>query len=83
MLFQHIAKFKAGTIKGLPAKIGKERINNHAVINTAHTKRGNLSKVNPGALIFMIVTTKLIAPNKEEIPAKCKLKIDKSTAGPK
>jgi hypothetical protein len=34
----------------------------------------------PGALIFKIVTIKLIAPNKDEIPAKCKLKIAKSTA---
>ena len=28
------------------------------------------------------MTIKLIAPNKEEIPAKCKLKIAKSTAAP-
>jgi hypothetical protein len=29
-----------------------------------------------------MVTIKLIAPNKEETPARCKLKIPKSTAGP-
>jgi hypothetical protein len=33
-------------------------------------------------LIFRIVTIKLIAPNSEEIPAKCKLKIAKSTELP-
>ncbi len=49
----------------------------------AQTKRGNLSKVKPGDLILIVVTIKLIAPNKEEIPATCKLKIDKSTAAPK
>ena len=34
------------------------------------------------ALILKIVTIKLIAPNKWLTPAKCKLKIAKSTAGP-
>jgi len=34
------------------------------------------------ALKWVIVTIKFMAPNKEEIPAKCKLKIAKSTAGP-
>ena len=29
-----------------------------------------------------MVTIKFIAPSKEEIPAKCKLKIAKSTEGP-
>ncbi len=33
-------------------------------------------------LIFIIVVIKLIAPSNEEMPAKCKLKIDKSTAAP-
>jgi hypothetical protein len=33
--------------------------------------------------MLIIVEIKLIAPNKEETPAKCKLKIAKSTAGPK
>jgi len=33
-------------------------------------------------LIFNIVTIKFIAPNIDEIPAKCKLKIPKSTALP-
>ena len=66
-----------------PANTGKDNINNQAVINTAHTNKGNLSNVNPGERIFIIVTTKFIAPYKDDIPAKCKLKIDKSTAAPK
>jgi hypothetical protein len=36
----------------------------------------------PRHLIFIIVLIKLIAPNIEEIPAKCKLKIAKSTEPP-
>jgi hypothetical protein len=66
-----------------PANTGKDKTNNQAVIKIAHTNKGNLSKVKPGDLIFIVVTIKLIAPNKEEIPARCKLKIDKSTAAPK
>jgi len=38
--------------------------------------------LTPRALIFNIVVIKLIAPKIEEIPAICKLKIAKSTAGP-
>jgi hypothetical protein len=36
----------------------------------------------PGDLILNKVTIKLIDPTNEEIPAKCKLKIAKSTPGP-
>jgi len=35
--------------------------------------------VNPLNCILTIVVIKFIAPNKEEIPAKCKLKIAAST----
>jgi hypothetical protein len=83
-LFQQIAEcFKAGTIKGSPAKTGKDKIRSHAVINTAQTKSVNLSQVKPADLVLITVTIKFIAPSKEEIPAICKLKIDKSTAAPK
>lgn len=46
------------------------------------TNNGILSKVIPGALIFIIVVIKFIAPNIDEIPAKCRLKITKSTEPP-
>jgi hypothetical protein len=65
-----------------PAKTGRDNNNNIAVINTAHTNNGNLCIVNPGALIFKIVVIKFIAPKIELIPAKCKLKIAKSTLPP-
>jgi hypothetical protein len=35
-----------------------------------------------GNLILKIVVIKLIEPNNDEIPARCKLKIAKSTAAP-
>ena len=81
-MFQHIAGFKAGTINGSPAKIGKDNSNNQAVINTDQTKRGNFSNPKFILLILIVVVIKFKAPNKEERPAKCKAKIDKSTAGP-
>ena len=37
---------------------------------------------NLGDLILIIVVIKLIAPNKEETPAKCKEKMAKSTDPP-
>jgi hypothetical protein len=65
-----------------PAKTGKDNNNKIAVIKTAQTNRGNLCIVIPGALIFNIVVIKLDAPSIELIPAKCKLKIAKSTEPP-
>jgi len=41
-----------------------------------------LCKDIPLVLIFKVVLIKLIAPNNEETPAKCKLKIAKSTEPP-
>jgi hypothetical protein len=50
-----------------------------AVTNTDQTNNGNKSHVILIHLIFSIVVIKLIAPNIEEAPARCKLKIAKST----
>jgi hypothetical protein len=63
-----------------PAKTGKDKINKKAVINTDQTKRGIWCIPIPGARIFKIVVIKFKAPSIEEIPAKCRLKIAKSTA---
>jgi len=65
-----------------PAKTGNDNINKNAVINTAQTKRGNLCIVIPGALILKIVVIKLTVPKIDDIPAKCKLNIAKSTEPP-
>ena len=78
---QHTARFRAGAISS-PASTGNDNNNNIAVINIAHTNNGNLCKLIPLVLILSTVVIKLIAPNKEETPAKCKLKIAKSTLPP-
>jgi hypothetical protein len=54
-----------------PARTGSDSNSRKAVINTAHTKRGALLAVIPGALMLVIVTMKLIAPKIEETPARC------------
>jgi len=62
-----------------PAKTGNDNNNKTAVIKTAQTNKGTICIFKPTCLIFIIVVIKLIAPIKDEIPAKCILKIAKST----
>lgn len=62
-----------------PASTGKDNNNKKAVTKTLQTNKGNMCIRKPGTLIFFIVTIKFIAPNKEDKPATCKLKIAKST----
>ena len=47
-----------------------------------HTNKDTLCKLIPFVLIFKAVVMKFIAPNNEDTPAKCKLKIAKSTEAP-
>jgi len=61
------------------ANTGKEIIRSNAVTKTAQINKGIIFIFNPGVLILIIVTMKFIDPKIEEIPAKCKLKIAKST----
>ena len=61
------------------ANTGKDINNKKAVINTAQVNRGIKFIFIPGTLILNIVTIKFIAPKIDDIPAKCKLKIAKST----
>jgi len=65
-----------------PANTGKERRSKKAVTNTDQTNKLSRSKVIPGERILKIVVIKLIAPKIEDIPAKCKEKIAKSTEVP-
>jgi len=65
-----------------PANTGRDNNSKNAVIKTDQTNNGIVYIVKPGTLILNIVVIKFIAPNKEEIPAKCKLNIAKSTAPP-
>ena len=54
----------------------------NAVTKIDQANSGILCNVIPGVLIFRIVVIKLTAPKIDEAPAKCKLKIAKSIAGP-
>jgi hypothetical protein len=65
-----------------PAKTGNERSNKIAVITTDHTNKGIRSNEMPIARILITVVIKLTAPKIDEIPAKCKEKIAKSTDPP-
>lgn len=64
-----------------PANTGKESKSKKAVIKTDQTNKGILLRYIPRVRILKMVDMKLIAPPIEAIPAKCKLKIAKSTAG--
>lgn len=65
-----------------PAKTGRDNNSNKAVINTDHTNKGIRSNVILFIRIFMMVVMKLMAPRMEEIPARCREKIPRSTALP-
>jgi len=78
-----VLKFRSvNNIVIAPAKTGKDNNSKMAVISTDHTNKGIESKVSEEERIFIIVVIKLMAPKIEEIPAKCNLKIAKSTANP-
>lgn len=65
-----------------PANTGKLNKRMKAVTKTAQTNRGIRCMVIPGARILIIVVMKFKAPKIEAAPAKCKLKIAKSTEPP-
>lgn len=65
-----------------PASTGSERRRSTAVITTAHTNNGIRSRVIPWGRILMTVVMKLTAPRIEEIPAKWRLKMARSTEDP-
>jgi hypothetical protein len=65
-----------------PAKTGNEKRRRKVVIKMAHTNKGICSVVFKEVRMFKIVVMKLMAPRMEETPAKCKLKMVKSTDAP-
>lgn len=64
------------------AKTGRDRRRRTAVMRTAHTKRGVWYWEIAGGFMLIIVVMKLIAPRIDEIPAKCKEKMVRSTDAP-
>lgn len=64
------------------ANTGNDNNNNTAVITIAQLNNVNFEYVIPLVLIFITVTMKFIAPNKEDIPDICNENITISTLGP-
>jgi hypothetical protein len=65
-----------------PASTGRESNNKTAVTKIAQPNKGTLCRACPGIRIFIIVVMKFIAPNMDEIPAKCSENIARSTDPP-
>jgi hypothetical protein len=65
-----------------PARTGRERRRRIAVRKTDHTNKGVRSQVIPTLRILIIVVMKLTAPRMELAPAKCRLKMERSTDAP-
>lgn len=77
--------FRFRSVKSIviaPAKTGNLKSKSKAVIPTAHTNRGIRSKVIPVDRILIIVVIKLTAPKIDEIPAKWREKMLRSTEAP-
>jgi hypothetical protein len=65
-----------------PASTGKDRTRRTEVIRTDQMNKGIRNAVIPTGRILTIVTIMLIEPKIEEAPAKCILRIARSTEGP-
>ena len=65
-----------------PARTGSDKSNRMAVKNTDQTNKGVRSHVIPATRMLIIVVIKFTAPKIDEAPAKCKLKIERSTEAP-
>src|SRR5579862_5645236 len=67
-------KWSVRSMVTAPASTGMTAIKRYAVISHDQQNSGILSSVMPGARMFMMVTTMLIAPMIEEAPIKCTAK---------
>src|ERR1700678_2998567 len=65
-----------------PASTGITAINRYAVISQDQQNSGILRSVIPGARMFMMVTTTLMAPMMEEAPMRCTAKMSMGMASP-
>lgn len=65
-----------------PARTGKDKRSNKAVMKTAQTNRGSRSIFMPTLRMLITVVMKFTAPKIDETPAKCNEKIPRSTEAP-
>ena len=64
------------------AKTGRDRRRRTAVTKTDQTNKGVRKLSIAGGFMLMIVVIKLMAPRIDEIPARCREKIARSTDAP-
>lgn len=64
------------------ARTGRDSSRRTAVISTDQTNRGVWYCDRAGGFILIAVVIKLIAPRIEEMPARCREKMAKSTEAP-
>lgn len=80
---KEVLKFRSvRSIVIAPAKTGRERRSKNVVTSKDQTNSPIWSKRSPLGRMLKIVVIKLIAPKREDTPAKCKAKITKSTEAP-
>lgn len=78
-----VFKFRSVRSIVMPAaRTGRERRRRTAVISTAHTKSGVWYCEIAGGFMLIMVVMKLMAPRIDEIPAKWREKMVKSTEAP-
>lgn len=65
-----------------PARTGRDKRRRIVVITTDQTNSGIRSAEHPLGRMFRAVVMKLIEPRMEEIPARCREKMARSTEGP-
>lgn len=65
-----------------PARTGRAKINKITVISTDQINKGIFSVGMPSRRLLAMVVVKLIAPIRDDTPARCRDKIVRSTAGP-
>ena len=70
------------SIVSAPARTGSARINKITVTRTDQINKGIFSVGIPPNRAFAMVVVKLIAPIRDDTPARCRERIVKSTAGP-
>lgn len=65
-----------------PASTGSDNRSNTVVMKTDQTKRFNRSQIIPGARMLITVVIKFTAPKIEEMPARWREKMARSTPPP-
>ena len=78
-----VLRFRSVSSMVMPAaRTGSESSSRTAVMRTDHTNRGVWYWERAGGFMLIAVVIKLIAPRMDEIPARCREKMARSTEAP-